>query len=311
MFTKAAPLCILLIRLVTVLSRDPPNPLSTFTTTTVSQTDEPTKIKFFDEPIPHIILQNPNINYGNSFIVGFNLNGATPSDRDYVAILPDEPDVDPLDESREVLQMYVYTDQNRDSGAYYDDGIVRFGVTDPATDYGKLWPLSVGRYAVCLIHYADDYVGYELLGSCQKLSVELHGRRKDTARHARLRPSKAEYAYGERIEAFFLTPVKIPNSWVGIFRYEGLVPTTQPLDNYGEFLWVFTGCDNVEGDQAESNDCAVTSRRGTVSFQGNNTGRADLEWPLPPGDYFMAIVFSNNKPYATYKPAKEFFTIVA
>ena len=82
--------------------------------------------------------------------------------------------------------------------------------------------------------------------------------------------------------------VALPNSLISIFR----------VDSPYEKSWVYTGCNNNEGDQRwsyyVSNDCLKTQTSGKVMFTPDNTYDYPKGGHLDGGDYEMRITYTND-----------------
>jgi len=268
----------------------------------------------------------PNtIPYGESIHVTFtNPRDRDPKKWDWIAIFVDSDA--PLDEydmeTSESFWAYTNGSQDEDvSAPYPEEGVTTFGVKDPVQEDDQQWPIVPGEYRVCLAAYTDNYYDrdddehgesthnmrssnnsddYEVIGLCQRFTIEFSDSQKELIENeAKIVPTKTVYKHHEAVIAHFKTPVDIHNSWVGIYHEEDRKPDADSISS--ELMWVYTGCDNVGGDQRESNDCARLRKEGVSWFDHSTTGRSDYSWPLPPGRYCMVLVYYNNYPIEVFK----------
>jgi len=252
------------------------------------------------------------IPFGKRVKVEFTVDNAT--EDDYIGIYRynkgDPLDVNPFGED---LQHYVYLcgSQDRIICAAVEDGFgtVFFDGVDPTEEYYDQWPLNPRKYKVCYMRQGTDSnrdeTG-ELIQDCKEMKVRISKKKKKKVKNkAFVKTVKKTYNFNKTIKADFDLGFKSPNSWVGIY-------TLDDLEN--EIMWVYTGCNNVVGDQIvtgdESNDCIKKGRKGQVKFDESNTGRAPQDWPLPVGEYMLKLQYYNNSPHSLSKQAEETFSVV-
>lgn len=188
------------------------------------------------------------------------------------------------------------------------NGKVTFDGVDPDEGSADQWPINPGKYTVC--HMREDMAGATLLiQPCKVLTIQLSNKwEKKAQKKASVKALKTEYKVDEKIKVKFDAKLKIPNGYVGIYR----------ADDDKEMLWVYTGCNNVKGDQEgpgeideeKSNDCIKTKKKGKVSFSKKNTGRSGIDWPLPVGEYYLRLQYYNNSPQDLFKESKDNFFVV-
>jgi len=273
------------------------------------------------------------IPYGESIHVTFtNPRDRDPKKWDWISIFVDS-DI-PLDEydTEQDEAFWAYTNGSQDDNVmipYPKEGVTTFGVKDPVQEYDQQWPILPGEYRVCLAAHPDSYYDSEdgedkehdgehdrenrenrrdhdeeVIGLCQRFTIEFSDSQIELiGNEAKIVPTKKVYKYGEAVIAHFKTPVDIHNSWVGIYYEEDRNPDADSI--LYEEMWVYTGCDNVYGDQRESNDCARLRGEGATWFDYWNTGRANQSWPLSPGRYCMVIIYYNNYPNEVFKWSEE------
>jgi len=199
------------------------------------------------------------------------------------------------------------------------DGIVTFNGVDPVEESGNQWPINPGKYKVCHMREGEDDNGdetSELLQPCKILDIKLSKKWPKKVNRATIESKKTKYTRGSKITAKFNAKLSIPNGWVGI--YNATVPTNATEDE-SLMMWVYTGCNNVNGDQAgegvidedKSNDCIKMKKKGKVNFTGGNTGRAPTEWPLPEGEYYLRLEYYYNHPYHLFQNSTKTFMVVA
>lgn len=160
-------------------------------------------------------------------------------------------------------------------------GAVTFDGVDPSEEGRKQqWPLSPGSYKVCHLDYTDNE-----LQKCVKFKVKVDRKTEQKIlKNAFVMPTKEVYEYGENIAADYDVVVALPNTLISIFK----------VDSPYERSWVYTGCNNNEGDQRwsyyVSDDCLKTQTSGKVWFTPINTRAGYLDG----GDYEMRILYAND-----------------
>jgi len=236
---------------------------------------------------------------------------------DYIGIY-DNKNGDGLDVNPFGRDLYYYTyfcaSQDRVHCAALDDGkgSVVFNGVDPSEENDEQWPLNPRSYKLCHIRqgYENGKETGELIGKCKKLKVKLIKKKKKKifGGYGFVRAEKSEYDYEEEIEISFNSVMKSQNTMIGIY-------TKNNDTEVWEEMWVYTGCNNVLGDQEDSddksNDCIKKKKKGKVTFGPDNTGRADFEWPPPAGEYYIQLHYYNNSPYDLYIPGDETFNVKA
>jgi len=211
------------------------------------------------------------------------------------------------------LQYYVFLCGSQESvtcdAVEAGSGTVFFDGVDPTEEFLYQWPLNPGRYKVCHMRQVFDNNSFEtdeLIQDCKVMTVKICKREEWTVQiSAFVRAVKNTYNLDEKIVVEFDAIYGSQNSWVGIYS------VNNPLF---EAMWVYTGCNNVLGDQVEtpekSNDCIQTKIKGEVTFDESNTGRSSQEWPLPKGEYVLKLQYFNNPPFTLNKKSEETFSVV-
>lgn len=212
-----------------------------------------------------------------------------PKDRDWVGIFEDTNPSLPLTtypESDGNLSFYLRICNQSDAPCpalpLPTTGTLQFYVKDPSAAYEKQWPIPIGEYRACLVDdggSGNEYTGnYQVVGSCMKFSVKKSRKSRKMVSKSRVKVLKSTYNYEETISASFKNARMITNAWVGIYDYDADLKKGDPgVDD--PLMWVYTGCNNVMGDQNTNNNCAVKKKHGQVDFKEDNT----YGWPLPEG----------------------------
>jgi len=258
-----------------------------------------------------VLIVPKEVNFGERIAVRFEVIEAT--EGDYIGIYNytrGSLTANPFDED---LQYYVYLCGSQESvtcdAVEAGSGTVFFDGVDPTEEFWDQWPLNPREYKVChMRQFFDDnsFETDELIQDCKVMTVEICEREKRMVqRLAFVRAGKNTYNLDEKIVVEFDAIFGYPNSWVGIYSVNNLL---------WEAMWVYTGCNNVSGDQVEtpekSNDCIQTKMRGEVTFDDSNTGSSSQEWPLPKGEYVLKLQYFNNSPFTLNITAEETFSIV-
>lgn len=181
------------------------------------------------------------------------------------------------------------------------EGSVTFSASDPNHEYDQQWPLKKGNYKACITHM-NATTGVDEDIACKNFRIKPLPKsyRCNTA----LMPAKESFDVNETISIDFITTKPITNSWIGVFKAEAANNTMWKLPEPD--MWGYTGCDNVQGDQSENNDCAALKKSGSVNIQKANEERSVEYWPLAAGTYRPCLIYDNNNPYTQFKCAETF-----
>jgi len=175
------------------------------------------------------------------------------------------------------------------------DGVkLVFGVNDPDSGNMQQWPLKSGKYKACLMDALESEDQVYTFLSCEDFKVKKM--KKKSIKKMKIVPKKSSFPSGAAIKVDFEKVALVPNTWIGMYKNplpEGSNKIEEPL------WWVYTGCNNYEGDQEESNDCAEVKKEGRVTFNKNHGGNG--EWPLEAGEYYFCISYDYNRPYKNFK----------
>lgn len=249
-------------------------------------------------------------------------DGYVPKNRDWVGIFEDTDESLPLTTypDSENIPFYLRICNTQDvpcpNSPLPSTDTLKFYVTDPSSEEDKQWPIPLGNYRACLIDDGCSDVScgnYTVVGSCKKFKVNKTNKSVKMARKSRVRVLKTSYDYEETISASFKNIKRITNAWVGIYKYSTTLKKKdrEIIDN--PLLWVYTGCNNVDGDQDTNNNCGKKKKEGQVDFEEDNTGRVsgdDSGWPLDRGEYMMIFSCDNNNPHLNIKFNRTKFVIV-
>lgn len=252
-------------------------------------------------PTLPVIDMKKTFNYDEGFAVNFKYpESIAPQTDDWIGIFINDDNValDTYDGDDTHLSFWTYT-SNSQKSSDNTSGEVRFDALDPKVDYRYSWPLPPGNYRACVL---ED--GCDVIGLCKEFKVKVKGKKKKMVKKATLQPGKNTFNHRETITARFKTPQSIRNSKVEIYEYSKNFPKSEKVGN--PLMWVYTACNNMLGDQTETNNCAKTKKQGKVTFSEKNTG---TDWPLPPGRYNMMISFDTNLPYKRFKESSITFSI--
>lgn len=173
-----------------------------------------------------------------------------------------------------------------------ESGTVRFKTADPDLGTnGNQMPLNPNKYKVCLMD--GEEVPYTIV-KCKVFQV-----RSLNAKHineSSLSLTKTRFDYGETISANYVTQLRIPNTWTGIFDVNEISNDTKELPD--PIYWLYNACNNQLGNQPESENCSLRKKRGLITF--DETSQDDGSWPAPPGSYVLCWSFFVNEPYRKF-----------
>lgn len=273
-------------------------------------------------PLPSPLSVKKNIAFGRGFDVSFDIE--KPKAKDWIGIYKHDDtkmNVNPFGKARTPTLYWMYTCGSQDPKACpkLSSGTVRFDGEDPTAEGMDVWTIRPAEYKMCLHRKRrmgnDGEQTAELIGPCTKFYVKLNNsKKKQLSKGSYISSKKTMYEHGETIEAIFKTKTVIQDIWVGIYKKYPHIPIptieTQALPGLGEpEIWVYTSCNNAIGDQEQSRHCSKRLRNGMVSFNASNTGSSKQDWPLSPGEYFMAINFYCNYPFKVFKSATKSFKV--
>mmetsp|Transcript_31337 Transcript_31337/g.37288 ORF Transcript_31337/g.37288 Transcript_31337/m.37288 type:complete len:275 (-) Transcript_31337:303-1127(-) len=237
--------------------------------------------------------------------VSVKFDTASPTSNDYIGIYyhtkDDSLTANPFDNYDTLFWAYTSTKtQEWDEEIEKSEGKILFNGVDPSEQGEIYWPMNPRMYKVCFMR-EGDVDGTEtgtLLGECKVLRIKMNkNKKKKVAKKAVVRAKKPEYQVGDEVNVFFKLPFKVANSWVGIYDIKNLDDS---------ITWLYTGCNNVVGDQVDSEGCVATKKKGKLNFNAITNGD---KWPLKADTYTLRVNVYNNYPYELYKQAEETFEV--
>jgi len=246
--------------------------------------------------------------------VSVKFDTASPTSNDYIGIYyhtkDDSLTANPFDDYEAMFWAYTSNQsQEWDSDIKTGSGTIIFNGVDPSEEGENQWPINPRMYKVCFMraNWVNNTETSTLLGECKVLKIKIDKKQiRKVDKKAEVRAKKSEYQVGEEVNVLFKLPFTVANSWVGIYN-------TTNLDDY--ITWLYTGCNNVAGDQVDSpsksNDCIAKKRKGKLNFNAINTeyDNTAIGWPLKAGNYTLKVQLYSNSPYAVYEQAKETFEV--
>eukprot|EP00551_Chaetoceros_affinis_P006430 CAMPEP_0203683696 /NCGR_PEP_ID=MMETSP0090-20130426/47657_1 /ASSEMBLY_ACC=CAM_ASM_001088 /TAXON_ID=426623 /ORGANISM="Chaetoceros affinis, Strain CCMP159" /LENGTH=535 /DNA_ID=CAMNT_0050552851 /DNA_START=140 /DNA_END=1748 /DNA_ORIENTATION=+ len=248
----------------------------------------------------------PEVNFSSDIVVSFT-NDA-PSSKQYLAIYDATETLYPGDDELFFTNM---------CGNQYglgpticppqSSGSVTFAAPDPSVEYYAEWALNPGYYTVCLMEYSDSAPIFTAIVCKNFLIKKLRG---GTLSSSVVASSQSSYAYDESISVSFSVPIATQNAWIGVYRSDEADNSMRAIPE--PMGWVYTACNNVAGDQSETNDCAATATSGTVDIDGRFGSAGWQEyWPFPDGTYRVCLSYYNNEPYKKFVCSEDTFAINA
>eukprot|EP00551_Chaetoceros_affinis_P003811 CAMPEP_0203661302 /NCGR_PEP_ID=MMETSP0088-20131115/59540_1 /ASSEMBLY_ACC=CAM_ASM_001087 /TAXON_ID=426623 /ORGANISM="Chaetoceros affinis, Strain CCMP159" /LENGTH=479 /DNA_ID=CAMNT_0050523965 /DNA_START=197 /DNA_END=1637 /DNA_ORIENTATION=- len=249
----------------------------------------------------------PEVNFSSDIVVSFT-NDA-PSSKNYLAIYDaTEAPVPPYDElfitnmcgNQYALGPPICPPQS--------SGSVTFAAPDPSVENYAEWALNPGYYTVCQVEFSSYTAPNYTAIVCKNFLIKkLRG---GTLSSSVLTSSQSSYAYDESISVSFSVPIATQNAWIGVYRSDEADNSMRAIPE--PMGWVYTACNNVAGDQSETNNCAATATSGTVDIDGRfGSARWQEYWPFPDGTYRVCLSYYNNKPYKKFVCSKDTFAINA
>jgi len=237
--------------------------------------------------------------------VSVKFDTASPTSNDYIGIYyhtkDDSLTANPFDDYEAMFWAYTSNQsQEWDSDIKTGSGTIIFNGVDPSEEGENQWPINPRMYKVCFMraNWVNNTETSTLLGECKVLKIKIDKKQiRKVDKKAEVRAKKSEYQVGEEVNVLFKLPFTVANSWVGIYN-------TTNLDDY--ITWLYTGCNNVVGDQVDSEGCVATKKKGKLNFNAINNGD---KWPLKADTYTLRVNVYNNYPYELYKQAEETFEV--
>mmetsp|Transcript_18434 Transcript_18434/g.23203 ORF Transcript_18434/g.23203 Transcript_18434/m.23203 type:complete len:495 (+) Transcript_18434:156-1640(+) len=249
----------------------------------------------------------PEVNFSSDIVVSFT-NDA-PSWDNYLAIYDGtEAPVPPYDE-------LFFTNMCGNQYALgppicppQSSGSVTFAAPDPSVENYAEWALNPGYYTVCLVEFGSYTAPIFTALVCKNFLIKkLRG---GTLSSSVVASSQSSYAYDESISVSFSVPIATQNAWIGVYRSDEADNSMRAIPE--PMGWVYTACNNVAGDQSETNDCAATATSGTVDIDGRfGSAEWDESWPFPDGTYRVCLSYYNNEPYKKFVCSEDTFAINA
>lgn len=190
------------------------------------------------------------------------------------------------------------------------EGNITFTGADPDQEYAEQWPISPGKKKACLIRN-------KVAMKCDEFTIA--DIPSDVVESTTLTISKSLYLDNEPINADFSTPTGIQNTWVGLYKSSSISSTSTLPEKRA--LWVYSACNNQDGDQSETNNCVDTKTSGTIQIDDTvdvgdkrmrrtralkKGSKKDLSWPIPADMYKLCFNFYNNAPYSKFVCTEEF-----
>ncbi len=170
-------------------------------------------------------------------------------------------------------------------------GQVKFYARDPSHDSSSEFPLHPGTYYACL--WTFDYYH---MGDCTEFEVKALP--NIVLDKATIGPVKANLKT-MTLSVNWATPIPIVKQWIGIFPVDEIVNGILPY-NSTKSTWLYTGCNNQNGDQNDNNDCSVRKTSGVVHFNVGNIDRyGDDIWPPLEGTYRLCLVVQYEPPHTS------------
>jgi hypothetical protein len=233
-----------------------------------------------------------SIAYDSDIVITFT--NPNPTNQNWIAMYNSDGD-DELFWNNMCDEGHAYWD--RRCGAQ-TSGTITFKASDPKTESDEQWPALPGAKKVCII---EDDEGSNTPLICESFVI---GEVPASAMtDSSVEPGANSYAFGEPITATFNAAVAIQNTWIGIYSSNDVIDgETLP----GEPLfWAYSGCNNTDGDQEETNNCVKTKTSGSIQI-ADEDAEEEGEWPAQVGSYRFCMVFVNNEPYDKYVCSSDF-----
>lgn len=178
-------------------------------------------------------------------------------------------------------------------------GTVTFSGTDPDQESYKKWPINPGQKTVCMYGVPKDH---NLKLVCKNFIVR--GIPDSVIAGTSLATSSNRYEFKKAIIARFNTPTAYPNTWIGVYSASDISRNMSKLPDKKPKLWVYSSCNNKDGDQNESDACMEKKQFGEIKINFK-----DKYWPVDPGTYYLCMSFYNNPPYTKFKCTETSFFV--
>jgi len=171
-------------------------------------------------------------------------------------------------------------------------GTLTFSSKYPYSTNEDKFPYVSGNYRVCYINYNTESEVDKLI-ICKPLKVKAP--KSKMIEKAKVKaPAKLKDDKRMSFKVKFKTPITVQNQWMGLYHAEsdgGL-----PIDMNSVLTWVYTGCNNQEGNQSDES-CVEEKKKGAVNFV--------LDQQLKKGSYRACVHFAINEPFDLFKCSEE------
>jgi hypothetical protein len=244
-----------------------------------------------------VSLSKAKYKFDEKISVTWELSGYDP-ENNYLSIFH----MDVADDEDEAMYGYLCTGTQESGVVDGCDGsktgdTIDFYATDPALEYDEQWPLNPGQYRACLRFSGNINL------ACEQFTISAIP--SDAAPYTALYPLKKTYKYGTPIKGRFYFPFTYTNTWVGLYRANDASHSSSEIEE--PLMWLYTGCNNQEGNQKETNDCSKKKRKGNFQFDEKVEDRSELYFAeIIAGNYRFCISYLNNSPYVTFACSDKF-----
>jgi len=238
-----------------------------------------------------------SIAYGSDIDVAFTNPNAVASN--WIAIY----EIDETDDDNTLFWANMCGDKDETDCSAKVSGSVAFKASDPRTASAQEWPALPGNKKACLMEGEDaPYVKV----ICTDFTIE--DLPSEATSESSVDVDSVSFNVGTAITAQFDAVVAIQNTWIGIYTSSSISDGMTELP--GEpLLWAYTACNNQEGDQDTTNNCAATKTTGSIQMD-ETTGRSEGSWPIEAGTYKLCMSFNNNSPYDKFVCSDDFSVVV-
>lgn len=233
-----------------------------------------------------------NIAYGSDIAVTFNSSGL--SDENWIGIY-NETDEDFSDDELWSSMCGGQDDYNNPYCPTQSSGTVTFSGSDPYQEGYQNWPILPGNKKVCIM--TGGILPPKALICAPFVVDELP---LEAITNSSLTLTKTTFGYDEDITAEFQAAVGIPNTWIGMYSSDNAPNGMNKLPN-DPILWVYSACNNLQGDQFTTDNCVEIKRSGSIQFDSTSVGNETVgNWPIESGSFRLCMSFYNNEPYEKF-----------
>ncbi len=185
------------------------------------------------------------------------------------------------------------------------DGTITFSGADPNQEQNQKWPINPGQKTVCM-YGGRNYGGKDgyLKLVCKDFIVQ--GIPDTVLSSTYVTTSSDRFKFREPITATFDTPIAYPNTWIGIYKASDISKWMSELPDEKPKFWVYSSCNNKNGNQIESDSCELKKSSGNIQIGWTYN---EKHWPISPDTFRVCMSLYSNPPFTRFVCSENSFFV--